>query len=88
MVAIYAAAREQRFLSAVRQRAGRLLGGAVLSVLATATIAAAPAAATQDPIGSVTINGAPARQCGTHPVRGGPFHRGQSQTTTAWGALR
>ena len=66
MVAIYAAAREQRFFSAVRQRAGRLLGGAVLSVLATATIAAAPAAA--EPIGSVTINGAPARQCGTHPV--------------------
>jgi hypothetical protein len=69
MAGLYAAVtREDGMVSAVRQRAGRLLSAAMLSVLVPATIAAAPAAA--DPIGPVTINGLPARQCGAN---GGSF---------------
>jgi hypothetical protein len=64
MAGLYAAVtREQGLLSAVWHRAGRLLSAAMLAVLALATIAAAQAAA--EPIGSVSINGAPARQCGS-----------------------
>jgi hypothetical protein len=60
--------REHGLVSAVRQRAGRLLSAAILSLLVPASIAATPAAA--DQIGTVTINGASARQCGSH---GGAF---------------
>jgi hypothetical protein len=69
MVGLYTpASHEQGWFSAVRHRAGRLLSAGMLSMLVLATIAAAPAAA--DPIGAVTINGAPARQCGAN---GGSF---------------
>jgi hypothetical protein len=62
-----AVTREQGLVPAVWHRAGRLLTAAMLSVLALATLTAAQAAA--DPIGSVTINGASARQCGANDGR-------------------
>jgi hypothetical protein len=66
MVDLYAGVtREQGLLSAVGRRAARLLGAAMLSGLALATIAVATAAA--EPVGAVTINGLSARACGTNP---------------------
>lgn len=63
MVGLHAALTRQHWLvSQVRQRLGRLLSAALLAVLVPATVAAAPAAA--DPLGNVTINQRPARQCG------------------------
>ncbi|OAI39981.1 hypothetical protein AYO39_02180 [Actinobacteria bacterium SCGC AG-212-D09] len=65
-----AVTREQGLLSAPYRATG-VLSAAALSVLVLATIAAAPAAANVfDPVGAVTINGAPARQCGAN---GGSF---------------
>jgi hypothetical protein len=64
MVGFYAAVTRGRgSVSALRRPAGRVLSAAALSGLVLAAITAAPAAA--DPVGAVTINGAPARQCGS-----------------------
>ena len=63
MVALHATLRrDYGLVSLARQRLGRWLSAALLGVLVSATVAAAPAVA--DPLGNVTINQIPARQCG------------------------
>jgi hypothetical protein len=71
MVGLHAALTRLHSLVRVWQRLGRWLLAALLGVLVPATVAVAPAAA--DPLGNVTINHLPARQCGG-PVDGGAYY--------------